>query len=170
VLLKVAKLKYSDIKIDENLSKNQKVAILRGAAISSLSYLVMKEFSNNLDLILNGEYKGALLDNLGDEVKNILKEVNEIYEKLYSKKSEMEFGAYEIVNVLLKTFVDSVYKFHYGDIGKKEELSIKILGNFRPLENLSYFENLHRVMDFIAGMTDNYALYLANQLRGNFKG
>ena len=74
------------------------------------------------------------------------------------------------MNILLKTFIDAIYKFHNDKLGYNEKLAIKILGNFAPLETNSYFENLHRVMDFIAGMTDNYALYLVNQLRGNFRG
>ncbi len=173
VLLKVIQLTYDDFDINENLSKNQKIAQLRGTAISSLAHLVFKEFEKNLENIINGEMKICLLDSLEENNKNvseILKDVNKIYEKLFSSENEIELGSYELMNILLKTFIDAIYKFHYYKLGYNEKLAIKILGNFAPLRENSYFENLHRVMDFIAGMTDNYALYLVNQLRGNFKG
>jgi dGTPase len=172
VLLKVIKLKYNDFNINESLSKNQKIAQLRGAAISSLANLIFEEFENNFENIINGEMNICLLDSLeknNKTISEILEDVDRIYEKLFNSKSEIELGAYELMNILLKTFVDAVYKFHNNKVAYNEELAIKILGNFAPLDENSYFENLHRVMDFIAGMTDNYALYLANQLRGNFK-
>ena len=168
VLLKVVKLTYKDYKIDDSLSKNQKIAQLRGAAISSLSHFVVEELEKNFEKIIQGEYQGSLLNDEEKSVKEILNEVNKIYVKLYESKSELELGAYELIYILLNTFIDAVYKFHNNTLSNNEKLAIKILGNFAPLENNSYFENLHRVMDFIAGMTDNYALYLANQLRGNF--
>ena len=173
VLLKVIKLKYDDFNINENLSKNQKIAQLRGAAISSLAHLVFEEFEKNLEKILKGKFKQDLLTSLEENnklVSEILDDVNKIYNKLFNSKNEIELGSYELMNILLKTFVDAVWKFHNGKLGYNEKLAIKILGNYAPLEENTYFENLHRVMDFIAGMTDNYALYLANQLRGNFKG
>jgi len=171
VLFKVIKLKYNNFEINESLSKNQKIAQLRGAAISSLTYLVFEEFKQNLEKILNGEFQQDLLSSLKENNKvvlDILEGVNNIYRKLFNSKSEIELGSYELIVVLLRTFVDAVYKFHHNKIGYNEELAIKLLGNFAPLKENSYFENLHRVMDFIAGMTDNYSLYLANQLRGNF--
>ena len=55
----------------------------------------------------------------------------------------------------------------------KSKLVLRLLGDHSPLvsqrndgENWNDYECIRRVLDFVGGMTDNYAIYVAQQING----
>jgi dGTPase len=164
--------------LDKNLTKRRGIGKLRAKAINSLIELVFEEFENEYDCIVNGEYDGSLLDGIkrkNPEIKEIFKKIKKInQENIFAerRKIEIEIGAYEIISILLKNLSECVLLLER--VKKIENLPFKykrildLMGEEHPTEKNSYYENLLKVTDYVSGMTDNYATYVANQFSGKF--
>jgi dGTPase len=97
-----------------------------------------------------------------------------------TKKIEMEIGCYATFNTLLDEFCAAalnqaeVLSDHAGEskLSWKAGHVLKLLGDHSPSkENApdggwSSYQCLRRVIDFVTGMTDNYAIYISRQLQG----
>lgn len=97
-----------------------------------------------------------------------------------SKKVEIELGAYSSFGTLLDAFcraaIDHAQHLREpqqeSSLEWKSELVLKLLGDHAPNEvnapqavTWSKYQCLRRVIDYVSGMTDNYALYIAKQLQ-----
>ena len=84
------------------------------------------------------------------------------------QKTETEIGAYTVLSVLLKTFIEAGFEFHQKRDRKTLSYRTKrvfdLMAGEAPTEQMSQYEIYQRMVDNIAGMTDNYALYLAKQI------
>ena len=103
-------------------------------------------------------------------------------QKVYTdiKKVEMEIGCYAIFDTLLTEFCEAALNQAavLNDKAKETTLSWKtghlmqMLGDhgptlsYAPPGGWSQYQCLRRVIDFVSGMTDNYAVYLSGQFRG----
>ena len=97
-----------------------------------------------------------------------------------TKKIEMEIGCYATFNTLLDEFCAAALNQAevLGDTGGESKLSwkashvLRLLGDHSPSktnappEGWSSYQCLRRVIDFVTGMTDNYAVYISRQLQG----
>lgn len=86
-----------------------------------------------------------------------------------TRKAELEVGAYTTLGVLLDAFCDAVYELHRkgeGKVGYRSEKILRLMGIHAPDADQSLYTGYRRVLDFISGMTDNYASYLARQIGG----
>jgi dGTPase len=97
-----------------------------------------------------------------------------------TKKIEMEIGCYATFDTLLSEFCVAALnqsEVLAGD-GRESALSwkashiLKLLGDHCPTKDnapaggWSSYQCLRRVIDFVTGMTDNYATYISRQLQG----
>ena len=92
----------------------------------------------------------------------------------HSRRVELEIGAYAVIGTLLSTVCSAVYA-SLGDPSQmtyKDNRVMALIGdnNFHPNvskrdKNYKYLA-LMAVIDFISGMTDNYATNLAKQFNG----
>jgi dGTPase len=98
-----------------------------------------------------------------------------------TKKIEMEIGCYATFDVLLTELCGAALNQAeiLSDGGKESKLSwkashvLKLLGDHCPTKDnappggtWSSYQCLRRVIDFVTGMTDNYAVYIAHQMQG----
>ena len=86
-------------------------------------------------------------------------------------KKGVEIGAYATLDTLLTAFVQAGYALYsngFDGMSKRDASLIEMMGNCQPHEQLSAYHIYLRVLDFISGMTDQYAARLANQIRGIF--
>jgi dGTPase len=89
-------------------------------------------------------------------------------------KIELEIGAYQVIGTLLDSLIEAAMAMANGDLGNfRHQRLINLIGayTFPPhLERLNAtdkrYQCIMRAVDFIAGMTDNYATYLAKQFNG----
>ncbi|MGE4267548.1 MAG: deoxyguanosinetriphosphate triphosphohydrolase [Deferribacterales bacterium] len=160
-------------KTDDKLSgKTDKeiIAYLRAIAINNCVNAVVSEFIKNEDAIIDGSlpYKHNLLEKsaFSEEVSGIKKISSEL---IYNnrRKLVLEVGAYNILGILLETFCEAAYD-HITKIESSDKTQhiIKIMGDHAPVKDETVFEALHRVTDYISGMTDNYATETAQQIAG----
>ena len=92
----------------------------------------------------------------------------------HPRKLELEIGAFQVIGTLLDSLVEAAAAFARDDTSNfRLQRIIQLIGphTFPPgLEQLNETERRYqcilRAVDFLAGMTDNYATYLAKQFNG----
>ncbi len=129
-------------------------------------------FMDNLPEIMKGEYRGELLADGDPDVKQGLQKAKELArERVFpdNRKAELEVGAYSTLGTLLEAFCHAAYELHRGgedQLSYRSQKIISLMGIHSPSPNWAVYPSYMRVLDFIGGMTDNYAAYLARQIGG----
>jgi dGTPase len=131
---------------------------------------VIKQFTDNLDAIIAGEYDKDLLED--SYASNIRKAFKLIGVKIFGHKSiiENEIIGFNVVTYLLKEFVPAVLSEGKGTNPKDKRYYDLISSNYRFIyENFtekSIYNRLQLVADYISGMTDNFALKRYQKFKG----
>jgi len=153
--------------------KKTRMAIVRGLAMDIIINVMVETFLKHQDQFLQGtetQPLSQLTDNIC--VKNFLHEARIFTEDIIFKNREktgVEIGAFATLETLLDAFVHAGFalqKDGYNRISSRHKSLVELMGNCQPHENLSTYEIYLRCLDFISGMTDQYAARLANQIRG----
>ena len=100
-------------------------------------------------------------------------------EEVYTdiKKIEMEIGCYATFDTLLTEFctavLDQVQALKTGkSLSLKSAQVLRLLGDHAPTSKnapaggWNSYQCLRRVIDYVTGMTDNYATYISRQFQG----
>lgn len=82
------------------------------------------------------------------------------------RKIELELGAYRTIGILLEDLIGAAHALHVSQKTFKTERALTLMGNDAPQPSWSLYEKYQAVLDYIVGMTDNYATRLAGQLAG----
>jgi dGTPase len=156
---------------DRNISDANRISWLSALAINNLVLHSSYTFHKNLNRLLSGEHVKDLLSlfedkNLYDglkEAKNFA--ANNIFNE--SRKVELELGSYNIIGTLLNNLIHASYEKHFSEnISFKSSRALTLMKHDAPPDHFSLYHKYRRVLDFIVGMTDNYATYVAHQLSG----
>ncbi|MBK1695427.1 deoxyguanosinetriphosphate triphosphohydrolase [Chromatium weissei] len=154
------------------------LARIRGHVFEKAIKNAIDGFIFAYDDIMNGVYPDEydVFDALDDEnsFKPFIKKAKKIaQEKIFNdhKKMEVEIGSYSVFETLLSEFCAATMDYvksrsPQSSIKWKSEKIIEMMGDHAPNAVNSEYECLRRTIDYIAGMTDNYAVYVANQLKG----
>ena len=147
---------------------NESIAYLRAKAINTLIYKTADIFWENREDILNGDYGKSLIDSI-PELESVMKKIESIsIKKIYNAKKvvQLEIAGFRIMSALVEDFVTSALTAEES----RDKEQNKILGllpkQFSFEETISPYEKVMHIIDFIAGMTDLYALKLYRKLRG----
>ncbi len=151
----------------------QKIAYLRAKAIGRLIDAAVQAFLDNREAIMGGRFKGDLMGRTG--YADALKAIERLEtERLFRSRErlELEIGAAEILTTLLDAFVGAVEDWAAAGFDE-QSLSprAKALIGLLPAapRDTSACRRLLAVVDFIAGMTDSYALATFRRLKGLVK-
>ena len=159
---------------EENISKLKKVSKLVAISIDKLARHVMKVFENNYDEIISDNQPNDLIEKFSDDrLKKGLKEAKDLAKnKIFNEKRkiELELGAYNIIETLLNNLIPATYELYekkeLSKLSFRNKRALELMGEDLPNEDKSLYTMYQRVIDYIVGMTDNYAKYVANQLNG----
>ncbi|HUJ37748.1 MAG TPA: hypothetical protein VLW88_08730, partial [Hyphomicrobium sp.] len=132
-----------------------------------------------------GNYDGSLMELLPEEdpCRLLINEAKQLgREKIYvdTKKVEIEIGAYSTTDTLLREFCVAALeraKALEDSSGEfkpswKSQLVLRLLGDHAPSKDnkppggWTPYQCLRRAIDYVSGMADNYAVYVAKQLQG----
>jgi len=142
----------------------EKVGYLRAKAINVLVYEAKLVFEDNYESIMTGEFDAELTDLIrsADLLEGEIKKSN-IY--LYNRKPvvEIELAGYQVIYGLLQQFMQ-IHLNPNHILSKK--LKTILPEQFHYSESDSNYCKLMRIVDFIARMTDGYALSLYRRLSG----
>ncbi|MBB5018120.1 dGTPase [Chitinivorax tropicus] len=148
----------------------RKISLLRGKAIQRLVNAVALSFAEHHDLLLAGELTQDLLVTCPRHIVDGLNEAKRLARaKIFNtrQKVEIEVGAYTTLEVLLETFLSAVYQLKTsGSLSFRAKRTLDLMEHNVPDPSWPLYLAYMRVLDFIGGMTDNYAGYLARQVGG----
>jgi|WetSurMetagenome_2_1015567.scaffolds.fasta_scaffold15751_2 dGTPase len=164
--------KYSSIK-----DKREKIGYLRAKAINKLINECSGIFLDVEKNILNGKFDESLIDKI--KSKNILYNIENIsIEKVYKSTNviQIETAGFKVVGGLLEMFIEAVNDLNeFRDkkkLSKEKPLSRNLI-DLMPEQFLTdnkqgeeLYERILQVCEFVAGMTDSYAVMLYKRLQG----
>ena len=147
--------------------KNTKISYLRAKSISSLTMRTIELFSAQIDKILDGSPDTSLYDMIRNEVRS-LKEIETFsLSNIYNHRSvvEIENAGYNIMHGLLGHFVPAILK-NAPDRRKIEQKALELIPKQFIFDTESKYMRVLGVIDYISGMTDNYAIDLYKKIKG----
>jgi len=149
--------------------KNETIAYLRAKSIGQLIRKTVLAYEAQFDWILNGNLEEPLLDWVMNENKSAGKILNEIeafsIENIYNHHAvvEIENAGYNVMYELLSHFIPPVLKS--GRNGA-EQKAVKLIPNQFLYENEPDYKKVLGVLDYVSGMTDNFATELYRRIKG----
>lgn len=166
--------RWTDLKAEKwyaEKSQNDRIGFLRGKAIGNLVKASVDAFIANEDALLCGTLNGDLLANtaLGMDAKYCKTlAVDKIYNAPHVLPIEM--AGFEVINGLLNSFVRAAidieeHQKHDKRLPPQADRIDKLLSGKLSASNTLY-DRIMRVMDYISGMTDRYAVTLFRKLQG----
>jgi len=172
LFFELVKSETNDIKrVKDKLSAisndNERISYLRAKVINALINKSLEIYKQNFDKILSGDLDKALLDIYRDENK-ALKDIESFsIEKIYNHKAvvEIENAGYNVMYELLNHFIPSVLKVK-EERKSYDKMALKLLPQQFVYEEGSDYQKTLGVIDFVSGMTDNYATDLYRKIKG----
>ena len=166
----------------ENLSVRRKLAKYRSPLMKLITRRVSEEFISNYQNIMDGSFSGDLIGSDKDISSIIIGSFkDESKDKIYPNKTvlEHEVGCFSTFDILLDSFFTAANSFcsdSPNSLSSKNKKILKLLshhtrlneGNDEGDKREEHYEAYLKILDFISGMTDDYATYLAKQLNGAF--
>jgi dGTPase len=151
--------------------KNERISFLRAKAIGHLMFKASKTFENNFEEILNGTLQKPLLS-LIDEGSNsnateVLKQIESFsIENIYNHHAvvEIENAGFNVMSELLSHFIPPI--LNAGNRSKADDKAVKLIPTQFLYEEESDYKKVLGVLDFVSGMTDNYATELYRRIKG----
>lgn len=148
----------------------RRLAILRGKAIDIMVNSVANTFIENEQALLKGEFNSDLISMTDQKVATCIQSAkliarNKIFRE--PKKALIEIGAYATLGSLLESFLSAVDEVLDGQVASyKAQRILELIGRHAPQKGWDKYRAYLRVVDYIAGMTDDYAVELAQAIRG----
>jgi dGTPase len=146
---------------------NEAIAFLRAKVINLLALEATDIFLANKEAILSGSFNDALVDAI-QSGSGALKMVQEIsVNKIYGHDTviQIEIAGYNVMSELLHLFVPALLKEKRSH---KEEKVLKLFPyQFTEFEETeSKYEKVLNALDYLSGMTDEYATEMYRRLKG----
>lgn len=149
-------------------TKEDRLGYLRALAISTLINDAVSVFLENEELILEGKYPFALVDQGKFEAQ-----VNDILEisrkNIYQSREvvEKEVMGYRIINTLLDAFCTAYNHKFEGRESNYDKLILKLLPEKFGTDKMTVYERLLHICHFVSTLTDGNAVLLYNTITGN---
>jgi dGTPase len=155
--------------------EREKISYLRAKAINTLINACKEIFLGKEKEICEGKFDSSLVDVLDESIAKPLKEIQKIsIAKVYRSKSvlQIEAAGFNVVAELLDIFITAVndQHIHGKELRKNRPYSEKVI-SLLPAQFIQNSEGdlyirILRVCEFVAGMTDSYAVTLYRRLKG----
>lgn len=162
----------SDIKrVKDKLSAisndNERISYLRAKVINALINKALEIYRQNFEKILAGTLDKALLDIYKSENKTLQDIESFSIEKIYNHRAvvEIENAGYNVMYELLDHFIPSILK-PGNEIRSYDKMALKLLPKQFVYDNGSDYQKVLGVIDFVSGMTDNFATDLYRKIKG----
>lgn len=156
------------------VSQRRRIAALRGAAMERAVNDVGAVFVQHEGELLGGRLRQDLLElchpDLGWGVASAKQLARErIFQN--ERKAKLEIGAYTTLGILLEAFIGAAHELHHtGHSTFKHQRVLALIGENTPRPSWSLYDSYRRMLDFIGGMTDHYAVDLAQEMGGRLRG
>ncbi|SOE78109.1 dGTPase [Fibrobacter sp. UWT3] len=164
-----------EINIDKEYEENGRnfrdfLSSIRGKAFQNIIDDVAVTFVKHYEEIMEGKLNSHLIDITKSDAMwgiRIAKRLG--VERIYPdrRKTELEVGSYTTLATVLDAFINGVYDYRQnGRNSYRADRIVRLIGQAKIGQSVTAAEAYHQVLDFVTGMTDNYATYLARQIGG----
>lgn len=154
-------------------SPRRKIALLRGKAIGHMVNRCGDAFLAHYPQMMSGEFEGELLRVAGAGLHEAIIEAKALARsRIFNdrRKVEMEVGAYTTLDILLDAFCHATHARHQNtELSFRHRRILDLMEYDLPQAQCPLYSSFRRVLDFIGGMTDNYASHLSHQIGGIWK-
>jgi dGTPase len=151
---------------DEELQDpNEKVVYMRACVIGKLENECVNAFVNHEEEILGGTFEGSLIDHISDRQREAYRRCAALsVQRIYRSRPvlDVELSGYKIMATLMEQMVEAVMN---PDRYYSQQLIDRVSSQYDiGAEQLE--TRLMAVIDYIAGMTDVYALDVYQKING----
>lgn len=148
-------------------NENEKISYLRAKAINALINKSLEIYKSNFETILEGNLDKALLDIYKAENRALHDIESFSIEKIYNHKAvvEIENAGYNVMYELLDHFIPSILKTA-EERKSYDKKALKLLPRQFVYEDGTDYQKVLGVIDFVSGMTDNFATDLYRKIKG----
>jgi dGTPase len=157
---------YIQTKLTTISDESQKLSLLRAMLINLLTRKCTDAFMANEKELLEGTLNKSLIDLIDEPSIAQLKKIDTVsFQKIYNHHSvvEKELAGYHVIYGLLEDFVGALTN---NSQAKSQKILRLLPSQFNISEDKTHYQNLMTIVDFISGMTDNYAMDLFRKIRG----
>lgn len=158
---------------NDALSDIKKVSKLVAKAIDSLAVHTMEVFKENYEALMGDKQPKDLISLFSDAaLKKGIEDAKRLgHEKIFNehRKIELELGAYNIIETILDNLIKAAYELYQKDensLSFRNKRALALMGSDKPEKSTDLYNMYQRVTDYLVGMTDNHAKYVASQLNG----
>ncbi|GEN77618.1 dehydrogenase [Chryseobacterium hagamense] len=160
-------VKRIESKLSSISNENEQISYLRAKVINALINTSMERYKQDFEKILNGNLDKALLDLYKDKNKALQDIESFSIEKIYNHKAvvEIENAGYNVMYELLDHFIPSILK---PEEKRKsyDTKALKLIPKQFIYNSGTDYQKVLGVIDFVSGMTDNYATDLYRKIKG----
>ncbi|WP_313031709.1 dGTP triphosphohydrolase [Soonwooa sp.] len=160
-------IKRVNDKLDIIKNPNERISYLRAKVINSLINKSISTYQANFDKIIDGTMDKALLDIFKQESSSLTEIERFSIEKIYNHKAviEIENAGYNVMYELLDHFIPSII-LEKSERKNYDKMALKLIPKQFVYEEGSVYDKVLGVLDFVSGMTDNYATDLYRKIKG----
>ena len=146
---------------------NERISYLRAKVINALINKSIQIYQEQFDDILAGTLDKALLDIYKTDNPSLQEIENFSIEKIYNQKNvvEIENAGFNVMYELLNHFIPPILTEKYAR-KSYDKMALKLLPKQFLYEEGSDYQKVLGVIDFVSGMTDNFATDLYRKIKG----
>lgn len=154
-------------------SDRARMSYLRSLVIKVLVEDIFAVSKEKYPVLMQGEFLAPYMEYASESVKAYMKKAKTCFNEIilnHSQKISLEIGSYSVYKQLLDVLIPAVHTHvHKKKLSYREERALCLMGKHFIKENYSLYEAYLVVIDFITGMTDSYATFIASQFAGSGK-
>ncbi len=146
--------------------ESERIAYLRSKVIGKLVQECKEVFIQNEKAILSGAFKGSLVDATAEHTRQTYQDIAKLsFQQIYKHPMvvEIEMSAYQILDTLLDKMITAILK---PDTAYAKGLLRLIPAEYQVANEATNYAKIRSILDFVAGMTDDYALNMYRTLQG----
>lgn len=156
----------------QHVAPGRRPSFIRGKIIDAYIHAGVRAFTENQVAFLQGEGAADLISLCDKPVRESVVAAKALAkERIFKhpRKVELEIGAYDVIARLLKKVIPALADWHeheFQAVTKESQMLINLLGEKNLPKSDNFYPVLMAGVDFVSGMTDNYATHLAKQFSG----
>jgi dGTPase len=156
-----------DAELNRITDKNDKIAYLRAKCISALTMQAVSIYENGMEAFMDGSYAQSIFDTMKADSADLQAILRFSIDHIYNNRNvvEIENAGYNVMYELLSHFVPPILK-EAGERSNAEKKAIKLLPPTFNYDGNPVYQRVMGVLDYVSGMTDNYATDLYKRIKG----
>lgn len=153
--------------LDKITDKNDKISYLRAKAIHALTMQCLEIYRDNFESIVNGTFITPLFNVIKSSCPALREITKFSYDNIYNHRSvvEIENAGYNVMYKLLSHFIPPTIADSAAQT-KADKKALKLIPSQFIYEQDDPYQRVMGVLDYVSGMTDNYATDLYRKIKG----